>query len=112
MLVELSIHNIAIIDRLRIAFEPGMNALTGETGAGKSIIIDALGAVVGGRTSPDMLRSGEDRARVEAVFDLSGRSDPALMGLLEEAGIEMEDCTLILSRDLYATGRTVARING
>jgi DNA repair protein RecN (Recombination protein N) len=113
MLVELSIQNIAIIDRLRIAFEPGMNALTGETGAGKSIIIDALGAVIGGRTSPDMLRSGEERARVEAVFDLSGRSeDVALTALLDEAGIEHEDATLILSRDLHANGRSVARVNG
>jgi DNA repair protein RecN (Recombination protein N) len=113
MLVELSIQNIAIIDRLRIAFEPGMNALTGETGAGKSIIIDALGAVIGGRTSPDMLRSGEERARVEAVFDLSGRDeDVALTALLDEAGIEHDDATLILSRDLHANGRSVARVNG
>src|SRR6478752_4448626 len=112
MLVELSIQNIAIIDRLRITFEPTLNALTGETGAGKSIIIDALGAVVGGRTSPDMLRSGEDRARVEAVFDLSGRDDALLTELLDEAGIEIEEGTLILARDLYATGRTVARVNG
>ncbi len=112
MLVELSIQNIAIIDRLRVTFEPGMNALTGETGAGKSIIIDALGAVVGGRTSPDMLRSGETRARIEAVFDLTGRIDPLLNEALDEAGIEHEDETLILSRDLYATGRSVARVNG
>ncbi|MGI8857485.1 MAG: DNA repair protein RecN [Thermomicrobiales bacterium] len=113
MLVELNIQNIAIIDRLRIAFEPGMNALTGETGAGKSIIIDALGAVIGGRTSPDMLRSGEERARVEAVFDLSNRGeDAALTALLDEAGIEHDDATLILSRDLHANGRSVARVNG
>ena len=112
MLVELNIQNIAIIDRLRVAFEPGMNALTGETGAGKSIIIDALGAVVGGRTSPDMLRSGEDRARIEAVFDLTGRTDPAIIALLDEAGIEHADDTLILSRDIHANGRSVARVNG
>src|ERR1700710_1796959 len=113
MLVELNIQNIAIIDRLRIAFEPGMNALTGQTGAGKSIIIDALGAVIGGRTSPDMLRSGENRARVEAVFDLGSRAgDPALNALLDEAGIEHDDATLILSRDLHANGRSVARVNG
>src|SRR5947209_10714901 len=113
MLVELSIQNIAIIDRLRIAFEPGMNALTGETGAGKSIIIDALGAVIGGRTAPDMLRSGEERARVEAVFDLTDRqTDPALTAIIEEAGIDAADGTLILSRELHANGRTVARVNG
>lgn len=113
MLVELSIQNIAIIDRLRIAFEPGLNALTGETGAGKSIIIDALGAVIGGRTSPDLLRSGEERARIEAVFDLSQRgADALLTALLDEAGIEHEDATLILSRDIHANGRTVSRVNG
>ncbi|MDQ6907953.1 MAG: DNA repair protein RecN [Chloroflexota bacterium] len=112
MLVELSIQNIAIIDRLRVTFEPTLNALTGETGAGKSIIIDALGAVVGGRTSPDMLRTGEERARIEAVFDLGDRLDPALIALLDEAGIEHEDGTLILARDLQSNGRSVARING
>ncbi|MHB8646244.1 MAG: DNA repair protein RecN [Thermomicrobiales bacterium] len=112
MLVELSIQNIAIIDRLRVTFEPALNALTGETGAGKSIIIDALGAVVGGRTSPDMLRSGEERARIEAVFDVTDRDDPALIALLDEAGIEHEDGTLILARDLQSNGRSVARING
>lgn len=112
MLVELSIQNIAIIDRLRVTFEPTLNALTGETGAGKSIIIDALGAVVGGRTSPDMLRSGEERARIEAVFDVTDRDDPALRAVLDEAGIEHEDGTLILSRDLQSNGRSVARING
>ncbi|MDQ6604401.1 MAG: DNA repair protein RecN [Chloroflexota bacterium] len=112
MLVELSIQNIAIIDRLRVTFEPTLNALTGETGAGKSIIIDALGAVVGGRTSPDMLRTGEERARIEAVFDLGDRNDPALIALLDEAGIEHEDGTLILARDLQSNGRSVARING
>ena len=112
MLVELSIQDIAIIDRLRLAFEPGMNALTGETGAGKSIIIDALGAVVGARTSPDMLRSGAERARIEAVFDISDRNDPALTAILSEAGIEQEDGTLILAREIHATGRSVARING
>ena len=112
MLVELSIQNIAIIDRLRVTFEPTLNALTGETGAGKSIIIDALGAVVGGRTSPDMLRSGEERARIEAVFDVTDHNDPALRAVLDEAGIEHEDGTLILSRDLQSNGRSVARING
>ncbi len=112
MLVELSIQNIAIIDRLRVTFEPALNALTGETGAGKSIIIDALGAVVGGRTSPDMLRSGEERARIEAVFDVSDRDDALLAALLDEAGIEHDDGTLILARDLQSNGRSVARING
>jgi DNA repair protein RecN (Recombination protein N) len=112
MLVELSIQNIAIIDRLRLAFEPGMSALTGETGAGKSIIIDALGAALGGRVATDLLRTGADRARIEAVFDTTGSSDAILSATLDDAGIEREDETLILTRELSANGRSVARVNG
>src|SRR5215472_11004126 len=112
MLVELSIQNIAIIDRLRLAFEPGLNALTGETGAGKSIIIDALGAVLGGRVATDLLRTGADRARVEAVFDLTARTETELNAILDDAGIERDEGTLILMRELAANGRSVARVNG
>ena len=112
MLVELSIQNVAIIDRLRVAFEPGMNALTGETGAGKSIIIDALGAVLGGRVGTELLRTGADRARIEAVFDLAGSADAVLVEILDAAGIEPEDGTLILAREIGASGRSAARVNG
>jgi DNA repair protein RecN (Recombination protein N) len=112
MLVELSIQNIAIIDRLRLTFEPGFNALTGETGAGKSIIIDSLGAVLGGRVATDLLRTGAERARIEAVFDVSTRDNAVLSAVLDGAGIERDDGTLILSRELSANGRSVARVNG
>ena len=72
MLLELTINDFAIIDQLRIPFEPGLNVLTGETGAGKSIIIDALGAVLGERIGPDVVRTGSRLARIEATFDVSG----------------------------------------
>ncbi len=113
MLIELSITDFAIIDQLRIPVEPGLNALTGETGAGKSIIIDALGAVLGERVGPDVVRTGAKQARVEATFDISDllkrndfRSD------LEEHGVEPDEGTLILSREISAAGRSTARING
>ncbi|MBX6343319.1 MAG: AAA family ATPase, partial [Thermomicrobiaceae bacterium] len=113
MLVELAIRNFAIIRDLRLAFGPGLNALTGETGAGKSIIIDALGAVLGARVSADLVRTGASSAWVEAVFDVTdllARDD--LRALLEETGIEPEDATLILTRDIGANGRSTARVNG
>ena len=112
MLAELSIQNVVIIDRLRLSFTPGLNVLTGETGAGKSIIIDSLGAVLGARMPAEMLRDGADRARIEAVFDLTDHADAALITLLAEAGIESEDGTLILARELNRAGRSSARING
>lgn len=113
MLLELAIRNFAIIRDLRLGFGPGFNALTGETGAGKSIIIDALGAVLGARVSSDLVRSGASNAWVEAVFDISRlltRDD--VRAFLNETGIEPEDGTLILTRDISASGRSAARING
>ena len=68
MLIQLSVENIAIIEKLAIEFEDGLNILTGETGAGKSILIDAINALLGGRVSRDIIRLGEDKAKVEAVF--------------------------------------------
>lgn len=112
MLRELAIRDFAIIRELRLRFGPGMNALTGETGAGKSIIIDALGAVLGARASADLVRSGASSAWVEAVYDvaeLAERDD--WRQLLSETGIEPEDGQLILSRDIGQNGRSVARIN-
>ena len=113
MLIELEIRDFAIIDRLSLQLQPGLNVLTGETGAGKSIIIDALGAVLGDRTSSDVVRTGASRATVDATFDISqaGRkSDLALA--MEELGIEPEEGTVILSREIAAAGRNGARING
>lgn len=110
MLTELLIRNLAIIDEVQVPFREGFNALTGETGAGKSIIIHALNFLVGGKSDIDLIRAGEDSMLVEAVFDLS--KCPHLRTLLDELGIDLEDDTLILSRELSRTGRSRCRING
>src|SRR5215212_2197251 len=114
MLTQLTIRDFAIIDRLTIEWSPGLNVVTGETGAGKSIIIDAVGALLGGRVTPDMVRNGATRATVEGVFDLSDvRDRDELHAALEEHGLELEDGGLILTRDVAGSGgRGVARING
>src|SRR3954467_3461132 len=114
MLAQLTIRDLAIIDRLTIEWARGLNVVTGETGAGKSIIIDAMGALLGGRVSPDFVRTGAARATVEGVFDLSVTEDLGeLSAALEEHGLELEDGGLILTRDIAgAGGRGVARING
>ncbi len=109
MLLELGISNLAVIDQARIAFGPGLNALTGETGAGKSIVIDAVGLLVGGRADAGMIRSGASGARVEGIFQAS----PLELGSLEEAGLAApDDDLLILGRELGSSGRNVCRING
>ena len=109
MLQLLHIENIAIIERADITFERGFNALTGETGAGKSIVIDALGAVLGQRTSRDLIRTGAEKAFVSAVFDEVCAQLPVLAG----CGIAPEeDGTLLLQRELYPDGRNVCRANG
>ena len=114
MLVELTIRNFAVIRNTRIEFTEGFNALTGETGAGKSIVIDALGAVLGARTSSDFVRSGESSAYVEAVFDISSMPNRAKVeSILGEVGASSEPGEpLVLGRDIAASGRSTARING
>ena len=109
MLLSLEIRDILIIDRLDIAFQPGLNVLTGETGAGKSILLDALGAVLGWRGRGDLVRQGASRAEVTAVFQLS-EGHPAET-LLAEAGIDLEDGELIIARSQTAEGRKTARVN-
>ncbi|MDO8444745.1 MAG: DNA repair protein RecN [Deltaproteobacteria bacterium] len=109
MLTELNIKNFAIIDSLNITFEKGFNVLTGETGAGKSIIVDAVELVLGGRASSEMIRSGCDEAVVEAAFDSSD-----VRGLSEkliEMGIEGDD-TLVIKRTVSASGKNKVFING
>ena len=107
MLQELQIENIAVIEKADIGFGPGLNVLTGETGAGKSIIIDAIAAVTGARVSRDLIRGGAEKASVTAVFE---RSDAA--GWLEENEIEADGDELILQRRLSRDGKTGFRVNG
>ena len=108
MLFLLHIENIAVIEEADIQFRPGFNALTGETGAGKSIVIDAMGAVLGGRTSRDLIRTGAHKAFVSAEFD----NVPADLPALEANGIALDGDTLLLQRELYADGKNICRVNG
>lgn len=113
MLHELSITDFAIIEKTTFSLSDSLNALTGETGAGKSILLDALGSVLGSRVSSDFVRSGARAARVEAVFFLSEPALESLSPLLEDLGIDLaEEGQLILSREIQASGRSTARING
>ncbi len=106
MLSLLRIENIAVIEKAEVEFAPGLNVLTGETGAGKSIMIDALGAVTGERTSREIVRTGAEKASVSASFYA-----PEAAGWLEENGLEPED-DIILSRSISADGKNVCRVNG
>ncbi|MGI8586954.1 MAG: DNA repair protein RecN [Chloroflexia bacterium] len=118
VLAELSIHNFAIIHQLNLKFGPGFNALTGETGAGKSIIIDAVSALLGAKVGAEFVRHGSQTARVEGLFDtarLDATAREMIRAGLDAAGLpndDLDDGTLILSREIHAGGRTVARING
>ncbi len=109
MLRELQITNLAIIDKLHVEFSPGLNILTGETGAGKSIIIDAVNLILGGRGSSDLIRSGAKEASVEAVFDLTGRD--TLIDSLAAAGIEC-DGELLVRRSVAPGGKNRVFIGG
>ncbi len=111
MLLELSIRDFAIIDALRLDAGNGLTVLTGETGAGKSIIIDAMGAILGGRVGSEYIREGATSARIEAIFSVPQTLPPDLAVLLDEYGLEPEDGTIALSRDL-ARSRGTARANG
>jgi DNA repair protein RecN (Recombination protein N) len=110
MLCELRIRNFAVIERLSLRLGPGLNVLTGETGAGKSIIVGALSLLLGERASADVVRAGADRASIEGVFETGGREE--VLRLLDERGIEVEDGTLVLKREVAAEGRSRAWING
>ena len=113
MLLTLTIRNFAIIDSAEIPFSPGLNVLTGETGAGKSILVDALGSVLGERTSPEMVRAGARSATVDAVFDLSSSQNAeAIAAALADLEVDTDNGELILSREILATGRSSARLNG
>jgi DNA repair protein RecN (Recombination protein N) len=106
MLVELLVENYAVVEQARIRFHAGLNLLTGETGSGKSIVVDALGLLFGARASLDVVRSDAQRARVSGVFSV--KADGGLAALLDEAGLELEDGELILEREVTATGKSRA----
>lgn len=110
MLQEISITNFAIIPELHLSFHKGMTALTGETGAGKSIIIDALGLLAGGRGSSDYIRQGADKCILEGLFEWP--SQEGFTELMEELGIESDGDNLIVRRDMALTGKNVCRVNG
>ena len=110
MILELTIRNLALIEELRVPFTPGLNLLTGETGSGKSIIIDAMNLALGERASVDSIREGSSQAFVEAAFDLNRR--PALRQAVESMGYECPDGLIVLSRELNRSGRSLCRING
>ncbi len=110
MLIELRIRDFAVIDHLTLELGPGLNALTGETGAGKSIIVGALSLLLGERASSDDVRVGAERAVIEGVFDIEGRPD--VIARLDELGLQDEDGLLILRREVQAAGRNRAWVNG
>ena len=112
MLTELRIQNFAIIQDLTLAFSDGLVVLTGETGAGKSIILDALNAVLGGRVDVNDIRRGADKAVIEADFRLEALNLAAVRDLLEPEGLWEENDLLTLSREIRAGGRSLARVNG
>ncbi len=113
MLSELTIQNFAIIEHLHLRFGPGLNVLTGETGAGKSIIIDAVSLLLGGRGGGDFIRAGAQRASIEGVFFLDDESRAAVNPLLERDGLEGDDpAILTLAREIRRSGRSVCRVNG
>jgi DNA repair protein RecN (Recombination protein N) len=110
MLLELRIQNFAVIESLALHFEAGLSALTGETGAGKSIIVGALGLLLGERASSESIRTGAQKATVEGVFDVAHKDE--VLALLSEQGIEANDGLLILRREVSAEGRSRAWVNG
>src|SRR6185436_9976606 len=117
MLSLLNISNIALIDELRVEFGRGLNLLTGETGSGKSIIVDALGILIGGRFTSDLLKTGAERGFIEGLFSVT--PSPSLAAALAAAGIEEEtpqgdaktEIDIIIRRELSASGRNKIFIN-
>ncbi|MBX3118115.1 MAG: DNA repair protein RecN [Fimbriimonadaceae bacterium] len=110
MITELSVENIAIIERATLSFGSGFTVLTGETGAGKSLLVDAIELALGARADAELVRAGASRAMVSVVFDLTHR--PFIVERLRELGIELEDGGLFVQRELYAEGRSQCRIAG
>ncbi|NLV76594.1 MAG: DNA repair protein RecN [Tissierellia bacterium] len=111
MIVELNINNFAIIDSLKINFTKGFNVITGETGAGKSIIVEGIGMILGSRASKDLVKSGRNKAILEALFYLE--NPDKINRKLDDFGIDRDgDNYLLISREIYSNGRSVSRVNG
>src|ERR1700722_15771720 len=106
MLVELAIENYAVIKSIRVRFHRWLNLLSGETGSGKSIVVDALALLLGGRASAEMVRGGAERARISGIFEVA--PDGKLSALLDAAGIEMEDHEVLIEREILANGKSRA----
>src|SRR5260370_33647688 len=104
VLVELRLENYAVIDNVAVGFAPGLNLLTGETGAGKSILIDALALLMGDKASPDLVRFGAERALISAVFEVESGSEKRVWGILQHNGINSDDANPILRREIAAKG--------
>jgi DNA repair protein RecN (Recombination protein N) len=111
MLVELRLENYAVIDNLAVAFAPGLNLLTGETGAGKSILIDALALLLGEKASSDVIRSGTDKAILSAVFEIEGAVRNIVAKIFEINGIDSEDESIILRREISTGGKSRVFVN-
>lgn len=111
MLNEITIRNFAIIEELEVTFENGLTVLTGETGAGKSIIIDAVQLLAGGRGSQKFIRHGAKKAEIEGLFTIEDVNHPVIH-TLKEFGIDVEEGAIVLRRDINSNGKTVCRING
>lgn len=109
MLTTLDIRNIALIDRLTLELEPGLNVLTGETGAGKTIIIDSLDLALGGRADRELIRTGAEQAEVQALFTLDESNDE-LCDILDELGVDYDDGQLLITRQLSSNGRNTIRV--
>ena len=110
MLKSLTVWNFALLEHVQIEFDAGLNILTGETGAGKSILIDALGAILGQRISADAIRTGCDWLRVEAVFSLEAQEE--LRDFLQSQAIDTSEDTLIVTRQVARVGRNMVLVNG
>src|SRR5271165_4907987 len=111
VLAELRLENYAVIDNVVVGLAPGLNLLTGETGAGKSILIDALGLLLGEKASSDVIRAGADRAVVSAVFEADGTAQRAIEAILEINGLDTENESLILRREIAPGGKGRVFIN-
>ena len=110
MLTNLIVQNYALLDEVNIKFSPGLNILTGETGSGKSILVGALGLILGGRATTGAIRSGMPTATVEGLFEWT--PDEVLIPLPEDLDVKIEDRTLIIRRDVTRDGRSRCTVNG